>query len=223
MHRSPSRPARRRLRDGARRGAAAGGGRDGALPDRPGVADQRRQARTRARSVSISLTRRNGAVDGRDRGRRRRASTRAACARRRSVSSGCASGSRLLDGRLEIESSERRGHDARRRGAVCVSIRVLIVDDHAVVRAGLRLLLDAEDDLEPVGEAGNAREAVFEARTTEAGRDPARRDDARAERARGRCRSSCTSIRRRRCWCSRCRTTRSTCARRSRPARAATC
>ena len=45
-----------------------------------------------------------------------------------------------------------------------MSIRVLIVDDHAVVRSGLRLLLDAEDDLEPVGEAGNARDAVFQAR-----------------------------------------------------------
>jgi two-component system response regulator NreC len=47
-----------------------------------------------------------------------------------------------------------------------VSIRVLIVDDHAVMRAGLKLLVDAEDDLEAVGEAGSAREAVFEARTT---------------------------------------------------------
>jgi DNA-binding NarL/FixJ family response regulator len=47
-----------------------------------------------------------------------------------------------------------------------VSIRVLIVDDHAVVRAGLALLLNAEKDLEAVGEAGSAREAVFEARTT---------------------------------------------------------
>jgi two-component system, NarL family, response regulator NreC len=45
-----------------------------------------------------------------------------------------------------------------------VSIRVLIVDDHAVVRSGLRLLLEQEDDLEPVGEAGNARDAVFQAR-----------------------------------------------------------
>jgi two-component system response regulator NreC len=43
--------------------------------------------------------------------------------------------------------------------------RVLIVDDHAVVRAGLKLLLDAEDDLEAVGEAGSARDAVFEARS----------------------------------------------------------
>ena len=45
-----------------------------------------------------------------------------------------------------------------------MSIRVLIVDDHAVVRAGLRLLLDAEEDIEVVGDAGDAREAVFETR-----------------------------------------------------------
>lgn len=43
-------------------------------------------------------------------------------------------------------------------------IRVLIVDDHAVVRSGLRLLLESEDDIEVVGEAGSAREAVLEAR-----------------------------------------------------------
>ena len=35
-----------------------------------------------------------------------------------------------------------------------MSVRVLIVDDHAVFRAGLKLLIDAEDDLEAVGEAG---------------------------------------------------------------------
>jgi DNA-binding NarL/FixJ family response regulator len=46
-----------------------------------------------------------------------------------------------------------------------VSIRVLIVDDHAVVRSGLRLLLDAEEDIDTVGEAGSARDAVFQART----------------------------------------------------------
>jgi two-component system, NarL family, response regulator NreC len=42
-------------------------------------------------------------------------------------------------------------------------IRVLIVDDHAVVRSGLRRLLDAESDIETVGEAPNADRAVFEA------------------------------------------------------------
>jgi DNA-binding NarL/FixJ family response regulator len=43
-------------------------------------------------------------------------------------------------------------------------IRIVVVDDHAVVRSGLRMLLGAEDDLEVVAEAGNARDAVFEAR-----------------------------------------------------------
>ena len=46
-------------------------------------------------------------------------------------------------------------------------IRVLIVDDHAVVRSGIRLLLAQEPDIEPVGEAGTGREAVFQARTLE--------------------------------------------------------
>ncbi len=46
-----------------------------------------------------------------------------------------------------------------------MSVRVLIVDDHAVVRAGLALLLQAEEDLEPVGEAGTAKDAIFEARS----------------------------------------------------------
>jgi two-component system response regulator NreC len=45
-----------------------------------------------------------------------------------------------------------------------VSVRIIVVDDHAVVRAGLRMLLDAEDDLEVVAEASDARTAVFEVR-----------------------------------------------------------
>ena len=44
-----------------------------------------------------------------------------------------------------------------------MSIRVLVVDDHAVVRTGLRRVLDAEPDIETVGEAPNAERAVFEA------------------------------------------------------------
>jgi two-component system, NarL family, response regulator NreC len=46
-----------------------------------------------------------------------------------------------------------------------VSVRVLIVGEHTVVRAGLRLLLNAEKDIEAVGEAGSAREAIVEARS----------------------------------------------------------
>ena len=47
-----------------------------------------------------------------------------------------------------------------------MSTRVLIVDDHAVVRSGLKLVLESEEGIEPVGEAGSARDAVFEARST---------------------------------------------------------
>lgn len=43
-------------------------------------------------------------------------------------------------------------------------IKVVLVDDHAVVRSGLRLLLDAHEDIEVVGEAGNAKDAIFRAR-----------------------------------------------------------
>jgi DNA-binding NarL/FixJ family response regulator len=43
-------------------------------------------------------------------------------------------------------------------------IQVVLVDDHAVVRSGLHLLLDAQEDIEVVGEAGNAKDAVFRAR-----------------------------------------------------------
>jgi DNA-binding NarL/FixJ family response regulator len=44
-----------------------------------------------------------------------------------------------------------------------MTIRILIVDDHAVVRSGLRRVLEAEPDLEVVGEAPDAERAVFEA------------------------------------------------------------
>lgn len=39
-------------------------------------------------------------------------------------------------------------------------IRIVVADDHAVVRAGLRLLLDAEDDFEVVAEVGDAASAL---------------------------------------------------------------
>ncbi|GAB3544539.1 response regulator transcription factor [Arthrobacter tumbae] len=39
-------------------------------------------------------------------------------------------------------------------------VRVLIVDDHPIVRAGLRALLSTDDRLLVIGDAGNGREAV---------------------------------------------------------------
>jgi two-component system response regulator NreC len=46
-------------------------------------------------------------------------------------------------------------------------IRIVLVDDHALVRSGLKRLLEAQPDLEVVGEAGNIQEAVFEVRAAQ--------------------------------------------------------
>ena len=42
-------------------------------------------------------------------------------------------------------------------------VTILLADDHAVVRDGLRALIDASHDLKVIGVAGNGREAVAEA------------------------------------------------------------
>ncbi len=43
-----------------------------------------------------------------------------------------------------------------------MTIRLLLVDDHAVVRTGLKMLLGGQEDVEIVGEAGSAGEALTE-------------------------------------------------------------
>ncbi len=43
-------------------------------------------------------------------------------------------------------------------------IRILIADDHPIFRAGLRALLEAQPDMQVIGEAGNGQEAVARAR-----------------------------------------------------------
>lgn len=43
-------------------------------------------------------------------------------------------------------------------------IRVLLVDDHTILRDGIRLLLSSQEDIEVVGEAGDGEEAVAKAR-----------------------------------------------------------
>ncbi|WMD06521.1 response regulator transcription factor [Streptomyces sp. FXY-T5] len=48
------------------------------------------------------------------------------------------------------------------------TIRILLADDHALVRRGVRLILDQQPDLEVVAEAGDGAEAIELARTSEA-------------------------------------------------------
>jgi DNA-binding NarL/FixJ family response regulator len=43
-------------------------------------------------------------------------------------------------------------------------LRILLADDHQVVRDGLRLLIDGQGDMRVVGEAGNGKEALRQAR-----------------------------------------------------------
>lgn len=42
-------------------------------------------------------------------------------------------------------------------------IRILLADDHRMVRQGFKLILESQDDMEVVGEAGSGREAVEQA------------------------------------------------------------
>jgi len=48
-----------------------------------------------------------------------------------------------------------------------MAIRVILADDHALVRQGIRSLLDKLDDIEVVGEVNNGREALELSRTSQ--------------------------------------------------------
>src|SRR5690606_22859317 len=49
--------------------------------------------------------------------------------------------------------------------AVSETKRILLADDHAILRSGLRLLIEGQPGLEVVGEAGDGQEALEKART----------------------------------------------------------
>jgi DNA-binding NarL/FixJ family response regulator/class 3 adenylate cyclase len=70
-----------------------------------------------------------------------------------------ARGSARLADRHEVADAE----EAAITHGTGAGIRVLIVDDQALVRTGFRMILDAEDDMEVVGEAANGKEALAEA------------------------------------------------------------
>ena len=43
-------------------------------------------------------------------------------------------------------------------------LRILLADDHKIVREGLRLLINSQPDMQVVGEAANGREVLVKAR-----------------------------------------------------------
>lgn len=59
----------------------------------------------------------------------------------------------------ELRSTEKKAGDAA-AAEVPSLIRVLIADDHAVVRQGLRMFIDLQEDMQVVGEGTNGNEAV---------------------------------------------------------------
>ena len=70
---------------------------------------------------------------------------------------------RELGGRVEFLSSPSRGTLLRceipgPQGGDHLKIRILVADDHDIVRAGLKSLLERQEDIEIVGEAADGRE-----------------------------------------------------------------
>jgi DNA-binding NarL/FixJ family response regulator len=60
----------------------------------------------------------------------------------------------------EYEGPDRRRGGSDRRNQAYEQVRVLIVDDHALYRVGMRNILEREPDIEIVGEADDARSAL---------------------------------------------------------------
>ena len=129
--------------------------------DRPGGADQHAQARgtgarPRRRPLRPSRARagdlqRRRARPGAERGpQRRRPGPRGDARARRALR-------RQPARRASLGGRLRRTCVAPARA---VSIGVLIADDQALVRAGFRMVLEAEDDITVVGEAANGEQAV---------------------------------------------------------------
>ena len=65
----------------------------------------------------------------------------------------------LIGGELTIESRPGHGTTVRLPCREIGSMRVLIADDHGIVRSGLRLLLERQPDIEVIGEAADGAEA----------------------------------------------------------------
>ena len=167
----------------------AGRRRAGGVPDRAGGAHQRAQARRPATRRRTCASRSAAAVEVevRDDGR-----GAAAPADGRGLG---LVGMRERVGRARRDARGRARAGRRVRGvceAAAVSdavthgtIRVFLVDDQQMVRAGFRMLVESQDDMEVVGEAGDGGEALRAARGHRGRRRADGRPDAAPRRGRG--------------------------------------
>ena len=148
---------------GRRPRSAPGRGRGGGVPDRQRGPDQRRPPRRRpARAGRAGARRRQRPRRGR---RRRHGHRRRGTGRRRA---GVVAGAGRRAGRPQRGHLSAHRRDARtglaarcrRKEPACADIRVVVVDDHAIVRDGLVALLGALDGVEVVGSAEDGRQAL---------------------------------------------------------------
>ena len=93
----------------------------------------------------------------------------------------------VYGGELAAGPRPNGGYELRARLPVDrrMSVRVLIVDDQALVRAGFRMILEAEQDIEVVGEAARRRRGDRRGAAARARRRADGRPHARARRHRG--------------------------------------
>ena len=143
------------------------GGRGRGLPGRPGGADQRRAARggPGGRAVAAATGQQRGAGGARRRPRLHRPDRGLGPdghARARSAGQGRAVGDQPAAAR-----DDGAAEGARRDRGGGRMIRILLADDHTLVRRGVRLILEQEPDLEVVAEAADGVEAVERVRDTE--------------------------------------------------------
>ena len=146
-------------------GRAAARSRPLRLPDRAGGADERAQVRRSGSGRGVIVA--HGPDDFESRLRTTAYRPRPERSQRAMASSGCGNGSPCTVGSWTAGhgpaagSPYGRGCRSERRRRECrAAVKVLIVDDQSLVRAGFRMILDAQPDVEVVGEAADGREAV---------------------------------------------------------------
>src|SRR6202041_3456148 len=76
----------------------------------------------------------------------------------------CRPARRPTHGGADIRRRVRRARQAAYLGRCAMSIRVLLADDQAMVRAGFRMILESDPEIEVVGEAANGEQATASTR-----------------------------------------------------------